>query len=479
MVPLDMFHGLFESIKALQHAPVYHLVFEAGLIVWLMWLLFMKSYSLTDKQKLTKKEEQELIDEWMPEPLVPVTPVSSRALHPRIVSSKVGKYIQLGDRQCLNLATHNYLGLIENPKIEEAALKCLSHYGVGSCGPRGFYGTTEVHLDLEDKLAEYMGCEEAVVYSYGFSTIASAIPAYSKRSDVIFVDEMVNFAIQKGLDASRSRIFFFKHNDVEDLERILMEQADLDRKNPKRAKRTRRFLVAEGIYMNTGEMAPLPRLLELREKYKLRFFLDESVSFGTIGKNGHGITEYYNIDPAELDMISGSLEYAVGSIGGFCVGSHFIIEHQRLSGLGYCFSASAPPLMMAAAITSLDIMKKDPSIFQTLKSNCIFMHEKLNSLLISELRVFAHPESVVKHIRLAIPSGDKTKDEEILNDIVMQCEEANLALTTAAYLTDQEKKLPEPSIRITVNALLTKIEMESAIKTINKAAAAVLSSKCS
>jgi serine palmitoyltransferase len=86
--------------------------------------------------------------------------------------------------------------------------------------------------------------------------------------------------------------------------------------------------------MNTGLMAPLPQLLKLREKYMLRFFLDESVSFGTIGATGKGLTEFFNIDPAEIDMISGSLEYAIGSIGGFCVGSHFIIEHQRLSGLG-------------------------------------------------------------------------------------------------------------------------------------------------
>ena len=119
---------------------------------------------------------------------------------------KVGKYIHVDGIKCLNLATHNYLGLVENPRIEESALKCLNQYGVGSCGPRGFYGTTgvsvfwlnqnlqsticimsaEVHLDLEEKLAKFMNQEEAVVYSYGFSTIASAIPAYSKRSDVIF-----------------------------------------------------------------------------------------------------------------------------------------------------------------------------------------------------------------------------------------------------------------------------------------------------
>lgn len=109
-------------------------------------------------------------------------------------------------------------------------------------------------------------------------------------------DECVNFAIQKGLDASRSRIVFYKHNDMVDLERCLKEQEVLDRKNPKKAARTRRFLIAEAIYMNTGEMCPLVELVALRQKYKLRLFLDESISFGAIGARGRGLTELLNVD---------------------------------------------------------------------------------------------------------------------------------------------------------------------------------------
>lgn len=109
-------------------------------------------------------------------------------------------------------------------------------------------------------------------------------------------DEAVNFAIQKGLDASRSTIVYFKHNDAKDLERLLKEQEKNDLKNPKKAQKTRRFLVAEGIYLNTGELCPLPELVELRKRYKLRLFLDESVSFGTLGKTGRGLTEHLNVD---------------------------------------------------------------------------------------------------------------------------------------------------------------------------------------
>lgn len=111
-----------------------------------------------------------------------------------------------------------------------------------------------------------------------------------------FSDECVNFAIQKGLDASRSRIVYFKHNDMDDLERLLKVQETADRKNPKKAARTRRFLIAEAIYMNTGEMCPLVELVALREQYKLRLFLDENISFGALGAHGRGLTEHLNVD---------------------------------------------------------------------------------------------------------------------------------------------------------------------------------------
>lgn len=118
---------------------------------------------------------------------------------------------------------------------------------------------------------------------------------YEKGFLKLYRDEAVNFAIQKGLDASRSKVVFFKHNDVKDLEKKLQEQALLDKKNPRKAAKTRKFLVVEGIYFNTGEICPLRELIELRKKYKLRMFLDESISFGSLGK-GKGLTEHLGVD---------------------------------------------------------------------------------------------------------------------------------------------------------------------------------------
>lgn len=264
-------------------------------MVTVISLLFLKTRS-PNTRKFTPEEEERILREYEPEPLVAPVPADHPSLSPRVVNGRVGKRINVDGVDCLNMATHNYLGLLEDKKIEDDSIKSLRKYGVGSCGPRGFYGTVDVHLELEERLAEYMTTEDAVVYSYGFSTIASAIAAYSKRKDICFVDEEVNFSIQKGLDASRSTVIYFKHNDMADLEQKLIAQLMEEKCNPKKMAKVRKFLIAEGIYMNTGEMCPLDELVKLRSKYKLRFFLDESVSFGVLGDQGKGLVEHLNVD---------------------------------------------------------------------------------------------------------------------------------------------------------------------------------------
>ncbi|KAL3993894.1 Aminotransferase class I and II family protein [Acanthocheilonema viteae] len=237
---------------------------------------------------LTEQQKERIIEEWKPEPLVPEIPVEHSALQTHYFYGKVSKFVVYDGKEYLNLATTNFLGLSGNQTIEKEAKKAISKYGVGSCGPRHFYGTVDVHLTLEKQLADFLGCEEAVLYSYGFVTISSAIPAYAKKGDVIFADKGVNFAIQEGLKASRSRIEWFNHNDINDLERLLMEQAERDHKLPKLASKTRRFMVVEGLYMNSGDLCPLPELMALKWKYKVRIFIDESLSIGVIGKTGRG-----------------------------------------------------------------------------------------------------------------------------------------------------------------------------------------------
>ncbi|KAM9250964.1 serine palmitoyltransferase 1 isoform 1-T1 [Cariama cristata] len=463
---------LVEMVQAFYEAPAYHLILEGILILWIIRLLFSKTYKLQERSDLTPKEKEELIEEWQPEPLVPPVPKDHPALNYNIVSGPPTHIITVNGKECINFASFNFLGLLDNEKVKSAAQASLKKYGVGTCGPRGFYGTFDVHLELEERLAKFMRTEEAIIYSYGFATIASAIPAYSKRGDIVFVDEAACFAIQKGLQASRSNIKLFKHNDMADLERLLKEQETEDQKNPRKARVTRRFIVVEGLYMNTGDICPLPELIKLKYKYKVRIFLEESLSFGVLGEHGRGITEHFGINIDDIDLISANMENSLASIGGFCCGRSFIIDHQRLSGQGYCFSASLPPLLAAAAIEALNIMEDNPDIFQTLRAKCERIHKALQG--ISGLKIVGESFSPALHLQLEESCGSRENDVKLLKRVVDYCMNNGIALTQARYLEKEEKCLPPPSIRVVITVEQTEQELDKAASLLKEAAQSVL-----
>ncbi|XP_015795345.1 serine palmitoyltransferase 1 [Tetranychus urticae] len=444
----------------------YHILLEAFLLLIVVYLMFLRKKKSRRPAKLSEKEKQLLIDEWKPEPLAPDIPSDHYALNPKIVTSKYGKHIIVDGKKCLNLATHNYLGLSDEKSLEDAALNGLRKYGVGSCGPRGFYGTVDIHLELESRLAKFLNVEEVILYSYGLSAVASAIPAYAKKGDVIFCDEGVHFAIQKGLTASRSTIKYFKHNDVDDLHRLLIEQEKFDNKNPKLARVIRRFLVVEALYMNYGDICPLREMMELKKKYKVRIFVDETVSFGVLGEHGKGITEHLNIPIEDIDHISSTLEHAISGYGGFCAGTTFIIDHQRLSGLGYCFSASLPPLQVAVAIAALDMLENKPDLTEKLRSNCINMHQKLSRLL--SCRVHGDPISPVKHLRFSKELSSYDVETEQLEKICDHAHQKGFALAISRYL-DEEVLKNRPSIRLLINASLEETELTEICDVIGEA----------
>uniref|UniRef100_A0A671P154 Serine palmitoyltransferase 1 n=1 Tax=Sinocyclocheilus anshuiensis TaxID=1608454 RepID=A0A671P154_9TELE len=456
----------------MQFAPAYHLVLEGILILWIIRLLFSKTYKLQERSDLTEKEKEELIEEWQPETLVPLVSKDHPSLNYDVVTGPPSHRIIVNGKECINFASFNFLGLLDSERVKLKALSSLKKYGVGTCGPRGFYGTFDVHLELEERLAKFMRTEEAIIYSYGFATIASAIPAYSKRGDIIFVDEAACFSIQKGLQASRSFVKYFKHNDMEDLERLLKEQEIEDQKNPRKAKVIRRFIVVEGLYINTADLCPLPELVKLKYKYKVRIFLEESMSFGVLGEHGRGVTEHFGVNIDDIDLISANMENALASIGGFCCGRSFVIDHQRLSGQGYCFSASLPPMLASAAIEALNIMEEDPGIFRVLQENCKHVQKALQGT--PGLKVAGEPLAPALHLQLENSTGSRTNDLKLLRAIVDYSLERQIALTLARYLDKDERFLPPPSIRVVVTVEQTQEEIEKAAQCIREAAVKIL-----
>lgn len=281
----------------------------------------------------------------------------------------------------------------------------------------------------------------------------------------------MNFAIQKGLDATRSKIVYYKHNDMKDLEEQLVKHQQFEKAYPKKAAKMKKFIVAEGIYMNTGEICPLPELVALRKRFMCRLLLDESISFGTLGKTGRGLTEHFDVDMIEVDLITGSLEGTLGAIGGFCVGSTYIIEHQRLSGLGYCFSASTPPLLTQAALSALSVFKTKPEIFDEIQQTSIKVHEKFNEL--SSFIIGGHELSPIKHLYLK-DEQEWDMEREILRKICDICMTDKLGVVSASYLDNSERICSRPSLRIAVNRLLTNSDIDFAFDVLNKASTAVI-----
>uniref|UniRef100_A0A9J8B2W1 Serine palmitoyltransferase 1 n=1 Tax=Cyprinus carpio carpio TaxID=630221 RepID=A0A9J8B2W1_CYPCA len=421
----------------MQFAPAYHLILEGILILWIIRLLFSKTYKLQERSDLTEKEKEELIEEWQPEPLVPPVSKDHPSLNYDVVTGPPSHKIIVNGKECINFASFNFLGLLDSERVKLKALLSLKKYGVGTCGPRGFYGTFDVHLELEERLAKFMRTEEAIIYSYGFATIASAIPAYSKRGDIIFVDEAACFSIQKGLQASRSFVKHFKHNDMEDLERLLKEQEIEDQKV------RREFISSHSLLMHcTGCIFHMHCIFQvkLKYKYKVRIFLEESMSFGVLGEHGRGVTEHFGVN--------------------------------RLSGQGYCFSASLPPMLASAAIEALNIMEEDPGIFRVLQDKCKHVHKALQGT--PGLKVVGEPLAPALHLQLENSTGSRTNDLKLLRAIVDYSMDRQIALTLARYLEKEERFLPPPSIRVVVTVEQTQEEIERAAQCIREAAVKIL-----
>ncbi|KAF9192044.1 serine palmitoyltransferase component [Haplosporangium sp. Z 11] len=478
-----------DYIKNSYQNDPFRVVLELGLAIYAVKYMLSKKYRIDQNHvQLTEKEIDELIAEWQPEALVqPLSDIQRMELEKtQVIVGAQGpkpKVLSTG-KSLLNFASSNYLGYITNEDIKKKAIETLHNYGVGSCGPPGFYGTLDVHIDLEKDIARYLGTESAIIYAQGFSTIASVISAFSKRGDIIVVDDGSNFAILKGTQISRSNIKWFKHNDMADLERVL-ESIRLETLAHKKRPLTRRFIVTEGLFQNYGDIAPLDKIMELKHRYKYRVILDESNSFGLLGKTGRGLTEMYNIPAKDVDMIVGSMANTLAAAGGFCAGSKEVVEHQRLSGQAFVFSASIPAMLAVCASEAIKILgtKQGEKLLKELHDNAaVFRNVMLGASQWVEMSSVAG--SPILHLRfpnsVLVRIGMRTRDEEkmLLQEIVDEVASKNgILITRAKYVESQELHLPRPSIRISICATHTKAEVERTAQAIKAAFGKVISSR--
>ena len=318
----------------------------------------------------------------------------------------------------VNLASYNYYNLATNETLKEKAVQTMRAYGVGPCGPPGFYGTQDVHVKTEADVAAHLGTSACILYAQAFSTISSVIPCFSKRGDIIVADRRVNYAIRKGIQISRSTVRWYEHNDMADLERVLQEVVREQQGKPL----TRRFIATEGLFEDVGDAPDLPTIVELKLRHKFRLILDETWSYGVLGRTGRGVTEAQNVDVVDIDMLIGSLAGPLCAGGGFCAGSHEVVDHQRITSLAYTFSAALPAMLATTASETISLVQTNPEILTQARENTRLMWAQLdprsewvmctsaveNPMMILELK----PE-VVASKRLSLLDQD-----QILQDIV-------------------------------------------------------------
>lgn len=375
----------------------YHLVETLffALIIYLALTRAYKPWARNTTPALSAAERTARISSWRPAPLSdpPEGSSTSTSQSASLNDSDEGIDIEIesggagpvvcvrGFGDAINVATHNFLGLLKDRRIEKAALEVMSEYGCGACGPRGFYGTTDVHLECEAALARFYTTPNAILYSFGAATANSTIPAFVKRGDLLVVDDTIGYPLRLGARLSRAQVVPFRHNDMVDLRRVL---ARVVAENPKRARTQRRLIVVEAISANFGDVCPLDEVVALKDMFGFRLLVDESLSLGVLGRSGHGALEEFKVSRDQVEIATADLGNAVASVGGVCVGADDVVDHQRLSGAGYCFSASQPPFLAKAATAAIAVIEQDGNaLVSALRDRIKVFH---HSVGISDLR---------------------------------------------------------------------------------------------
>lgn len=277
--------------------------------------------------------------------------IKAKGVYPyfRCIESEQDTEVTMSGKQVLMFGSNSYLGLTNHPSVIEAAQKATAKYGTGCAGSRFLNGTLDLHLELEKELADFVGKEEAIIYSTGFQVNLGVVSCVTGREDYIICDELDHASIVEGRRLSFSTQFRYKHNDMESLEKMLK------RCKPESVK----LIVVDGVFSMEGDLANLPEIVRLSKKYNANIMVDEAHGIGVMGNQGRGTCNHFGVTD-DVDLIMGTFSKSLASIGGFIAGDKSIINYLRHNSRSYIFSASDTPSATAAAQESLHIMKREP-----------------------------------------------------------------------------------------------------------------------
>ena len=287
----------------------------------------------------------------------------------RVIESDQDTEVVINGKKVLMFGSNSYLGLTNHPEIKKATIEAVNKYGSGCAGSRFLNGTLDIHIQLEEELAEFVGKEAALVFSTGFQVNIGVIPALLSRNDYLILDELDHACIIEASRLTFAKTLKYKHNNMESLEKVLQGC------EPDKVK----LIASDGIFSMDGDIVNLPGIVELAKKYNATIMMDDAHSLGVIGKNGSGTASHFGLTN-ETDLIMGTFSKSLASIGGFIAANKTVIEFLKHHARSLMFSASISPAATASALSALRITKREPERIAKLWENTHYSLDKLHSL---------------------------------------------------------------------------------------------------
>jgi glycine C-acetyltransferase len=285
----------------------------------------------------------------------------------RVLDDQQAPVCHYDGREVINLASNNYLGLTNHPKLIEAALAATRIYGVGSGAVRTIAGTMRIHMELEEKIARFKNVEACVVFQSGFAANAGAVSAILGKEDFILSDELNHASIIDGARLSRAKIKVFRHKDASHCEELLQEIE----KEP-----GHKLVITDGVFSMDGDIGPVDRLAALAEKYGAIMMVDDAHASGVLGRNGRGSIDHFGMH-GRVDVQVGTLSKAIGALGGYVCGSRDLIDYLYHRARPFLFSTSHPPSVAASCIAAFDILENEPDRIERLWENTRYFQGEL------------------------------------------------------------------------------------------------------
>lgn len=340
--------------------------------------------------------------------------------------------VSMEGHRTIMIGSNNYLGLTSDARVKEAAIKAIEKYGSGCSGSRFLNGTLEIHLELEEQLAEFLHKDACMTFSTGFQSNLGIISAIAGRNDVILCDKENHASIYDACRLSYATMIRYKHSDMDDLEKALSEVPD--------SKGI--LIVTDGVFSMGGEICKLPEIVKLARKYGARVMVDDAHGLGVLGKNGRGTAEHFDLED-QVDILMGTFSKSLASLGGYMAASADVISYVKHNSRPFIFSASIPPSNAASALCALNILKREPERVSNLNDIADYMRGLLRkrNIPLNETNTPIIPIMTYEDIRTFILCKELLNEGVYVNPVISPAVPQGFSMIRTSYTATHTREL--------------------------------------